>query len=154
MNGEAMIQSLRRDIALHVSRVARRLGDTQLIAAQRLGIPQPTLSKITNGRVSDLSIEFLLRIAARAGLVMTLQTGREAHEAGAFISGLARRNAQSSSSRLAQEARRSLVESGRRLTPEERLEAFVEHNELLGEVHQAGRAAEQRRVAGLPRSTL
>jgi transcriptional regulator with XRE-family HTH domain len=139
---------------LHVSRVARRLGDTQLIAAQRLGIPQPTLSKITNGRVSDLSIEFLLRIAARAGLVMTLQTGREAHEAGAFISGLARRNAQSSSSRLAQEARRSLVESGRRLTPEERLEAFVEHNELLGAVHQAGRAAEQRRVAGLPRSTL
>jgi predicted XRE-type DNA-binding protein len=154
MKAEAMIQSLRRDIALQVSRVARRLGDTQLIAAQRLGIPQPTLSKIINGRVSDLSIEFLLRIAARAGLAMTLQTGREAHEAGAFISGLARGNAQSSSSRLAQEARRSLVESGRRFTPEERLEAFVEHNELLGAVHQAGRAAEKRRVTGLPKSTL
>jgi predicted XRE-type DNA-binding protein len=154
MNIEAMIQSLRRDIALQVSRVARRSGDTQLVAARRLGIPQPTLSKIINGRVSDLSIEFLLRIALRAGLAVTLQTGRDADEAGAFVSGLARANAPAQGSRLAQEARRSLMESGRRFTAAERLEAFVEHNELLGAVHQAGRAAEQRRVAGLPGSPL
>jgi predicted XRE-type DNA-binding protein len=153
MKTEAMIQSLRRDIALQVSRVVRRSGDTQLLAARRLGIPQPTLSKIINGRISDLSIEFLLRIAARAGLAMTLQTGREDDEAGAFVSGLARGNAQSSSSRLAQEAQQSLAQSGQRFTPEERLEAFVEHNELVRAVHEAGRAAEQRRVAGLPGST-
>ena len=152
MNTEAMIQSLRGDIALQVSRVARRSGDTQLVAARRLGIPQPTLSKIINGRVSDLSIEFLLRIALRAGLAMTLQTGRDPEEAGAFVSGLTRGSTQAPSSRLAQEARRSLMEAGRRFTPTERLEAFVEHNELLAAVHQAGRAAEQRRVAGLPRS--
>jgi hypothetical protein len=88
----------------------------------------------------------LHRIALRAGLAVTLQTGRNAEEAGAFVSGLARANAQAPGSKLAQEARRSLLESGRRLTPAERLEAFVEHNELLGAVHQAGRAAEQRRV--------
>jgi predicted XRE-type DNA-binding protein len=150
MDTEPMIQSLRRDIALQVSRVVRRSGDTQSIAARRLGIPQPTLSKIVNGRVSDLSVEFLLRLALRAGLAMTLQTGRDAEEAGAFVSGLARVNAQAQGSRLAQDARRSLIESGRRFTPAERLEQFVEHNELLGAVHQAGRAAEQRRVAGLP----
>lgn len=152
MNAEAMIQALRRDIALQVSRVARRSGDTQLVAARRLGIPQPTLSKIINGRVSDLSIEFLLRLALRAGLAMTLQTGRDAEESGAFVSGLTRASAQAPGSRLAQEARRSLVESGRRLTAAESLEAFVEHNELLSTLHQAGRAAEQQRVHGLPGS--
>lgn len=149
-----MILSLRRDIALQVSRVVQRSGDTQSLAARWLGIPQPTLSKIINGRVSDLSVEFLLRVALRAGLAMTLQTGRHAEEAGAFVSGLARANAQAPGSRLAQDARRSLMESGRRFSPAERLEAFVEHNELLAAIHQAGHAAEQRRVAGLAGSAL
>jgi hypothetical protein len=108
------------------------------------------LSKIINGRVSDLSIEFLLRVAVRAGLPITLQTGRDAEEAGAFISGLARRSTHAPGSKLAQEARESLLESERRLTPGERLEAFLEHNQLLGALHQAARAAEQRRVRGAP----
>ena len=147
---EATIQSLRRDIALQVSRVARRLGDTQVAAARRLCVPQPTLSKIINGRVSDLSVEFLLRVAVRAGLPITLQTGRDAAEAGAFVSGLARKSTHAPGSKLAQEARESLLESERRLTPGERLEAFLEHNQLLGALHQAARAAEQRRVHGAP----
>ena len=102
---DATIQSLRRDIALQVSRVARRLGNTQVTVARRLGVPQPTLSKIINGRVSDLSIEFLLRVAVRAGLAITLQTGRNAEEAGAFLSGLARGSPRAPRSKLAKEAR-------------------------------------------------
>jgi predicted XRE-type DNA-binding protein len=145
---EATIQSLRRDLALQLSRVARRLGDTQVVAARRLGVPQPTLSKIINGRVSDLSIEFLLRVAIRAGLPVTLQTGRDAAEAGAFVSGLAGRSTHASGSKLAKEARESLLESERRLTPGERLEAFLEHNQLLGELHQAAPGAGQRRIHG------
>ena len=147
---EATIQALRHDIALQVSRVARRLGETQVAAARRLGVPQPTLSKIINGRVSDLSIEFLLRVAVRAGLPITLQTGRDAKEAGAFVSSLARGSPHAPRSKLAKEARESLVESERRLTPGERLDAFLEHNQLLGALHQAARAAEHRRVHGLP----
>jgi predicted XRE-type DNA-binding protein len=147
---EATIQSLRRDLALQLSRVARRLGDTQVAAALRLGVPQPTLSKIINGRVSDLSIEFLLRVAVRAGLPVTLQTGRDAAEAGAFVSGLARRSTPASGSKLAKEARESLLESERRLTPSERLEAFLEHNQLLGELHQAAHAAGQRQIQETP----
>jgi predicted XRE-type DNA-binding protein len=150
---EATIQSLRQDIALQVSRVVRRLGDTQVAAARRLGVPQPTLSKIVNGRVSDLSIEFLLRVAVRAGLPITLQTGRDAKEAGAFISGLARGSTRAPGSKLAKEARESLGESERRLTSSERLEAFLEHNQLMAALHQAGRAAEQRRGYGLPSAT-
>ncbi len=147
---EATIQSLRRDLALQVSRIALRPGDTQVAAAQRLGVPQPTLSKIINGRVSDLSIEFLLRIAVRAGLAITLQTGRDAEEAGAFVSGLAHGRIHAQGSKLAREARDSLAESERRLAPGERLEAFLEHNQLLGTLQQAARAAEERRVHGLP----
>jgi predicted XRE-type DNA-binding protein len=150
---EATIQALRHDMALQVSRVARRLGDTQVAAARRLGIPQPTLSKIINGRVSDLSIEFLLQVAVRAGLPITLQTGRDAKEAGAFVSGLARGSTRAHESKLAKEARESLGESEGRLTPGERLEAFLQHNQLLVAFHQAGRAAEQRRVSGLPSTT-
>jgi predicted XRE-type DNA-binding protein len=143
---EATIQSLRRDLALQVSRVARHLGETQVAAARRLGIPQPTLSKINNGRVSDLSIEFLLRLAVRAGIPMTLQTGREAEEAGAFVWGLGRASTHAQGSKLAREARGLRVESERRLTPGERLEAFLEHNQLVGALHQAALAAEERRV--------
>lgn len=143
---EAAIQSLRRDIALQVSRIARRSGDTQVAAARSLGIPQPTLSKIINGRVHDLSIELLLRVAIRAGLALTLQTGRNAKEAGAFLSGLARGSARANGSQLALQARKSLQAAEHHLTPAERLEAFLQHNQLLAELHQAGRAAEQKRV--------
>jgi predicted XRE-type DNA-binding protein len=148
MNGQTMIQALRRDLALQVSRTTHRSGDTQLVTARRLGIPQPTLSKIINGRVSDLSIELLLRVAVRAGLAITLQTGRDAAEAGAFVSGLGRSPTSASGSKLAREARQSLLQAEGRLTPAERLEAFVEHSELLSAVHQAGLAAERRRATG------
>jgi predicted XRE-type DNA-binding protein len=147
---EATIQSLRRDIALQISRLAQRLGGTQMAAAKQLGVPQPTLSKITNGRVSDLSIEFLLRIAVRAGLPITLQTGHVPEEAGAFISRSAR-EPRASRSKLADRARESLVESERRLTPAQRLEAFLEHSQLLGTLHQASRTAERTRTQAAPR---
>jgi predicted XRE-type DNA-binding protein len=147
---EATIQSLRRDLALQVSRVGRRSGETQVAAARRLGIPQPTLSKINNGRVSDLSIEFLLRIAVRAGIPMTLQTGRDAAEAGAFVWGLVRGSAHAQGSKLASEASGLMVESERNLTPGERLEAFLEHNQLVGALHRAALAAEQRRDPRAP----
>jgi predicted XRE-type DNA-binding protein len=147
---EATIQSLRRDVALQISRLTLRLGGTQMAAAKQLGVPQPTLSKITNGRVSDLSIEFLIRVAVRAGLPITLQTGHVPEEAGAFISRLAPESS-ASRSKLAHNARESLMDSQRRLTPAQRLEAFLEHNQLLGTLHQAARAAERKRLQAAPR---
>ena len=146
---EATVQSLRRDIALQVSRYARHLGVTQIAAAKALDVPQPTLSKIMNGRVSDLSIEFLIRIAVRVGLPVTLQTGRTPEEAGAFISGFAR-NYRAPRSKLASEARESLMDSERRLTPTQRLEAFLEHNQLLSALHRASRDAETMRMRTAP----
>lgn len=147
---EATIQSLRRDIALQISRLAEGLGGTQMAAAKQLGVPQPTLSKIMNGRVSDLSIEFLIRIVVRAGIPITLQTGHVPEEAGAFVARAAR-EPRASRSGLAEEARESLMESERRLTPTQRLEAFLEHNQLLGALHEASRTAEMERAQAAPR---
>src|SRR5579872_238261 len=80
------VHALRSDVALQIARYTERLGISQLAAAKRLDVPQPTLSKIVNGHTSDLSLELLLRIAVRAGLRITLQTGVIPQEAGAFVS--------------------------------------------------------------------
>lgn len=143
---EATIHSLRRDLALQVSRAVRQRGATQVAAAQQLGVPQPTLSKLINGRVDNLSIELLIRIAVRAGLSLTLQTGDVAEEAGVFVSTSDRHlMPRRDKSRLADEARHSREVSDTGLTPSQRLEAFLEHNQLLAELHQAGRLAERLR---------
>jgi len=135
------IQSLRGDLALQIARFTRRLGTTQAHAARRLGIPQPTVSKIINGRVSDLSIELLIRVAVRAGLPVTLQTGRVPAEAGAFVSAHEKHPHVTARSALAEAARESVMRTERALTPSERLEAFLEHNQLLGELRHANRRA-------------
>ncbi len=42
----AVVQALRSDVALQLARFAQRMGVPQVVAAKRLGLPQPTLSKI------------------------------------------------------------------------------------------------------------
>ena len=144
------VQALRSDVALQIARYTQRLGVKQLAAAKRLRVPQPTLSKIVNGHTSDLSLELLLRIAVRAGLRMTLQTGLVPQEAGAFVSSHQPPSGRASPSTVAERAHASLKESLRELTPEQRLEAFLEHNELAGQLREAGRAAESARVSRTP----
>jgi predicted XRE-type DNA-binding protein len=75
------IHALRSDVALQIARCVQRRGLNQPAGAKWLGVPQPTLSKIMNGRVAELSLELLIRIAVRAGLPMVLQTGRVAEGA-------------------------------------------------------------------------
>jgi predicted XRE-type DNA-binding protein len=135
----ATIQALRSDLALQIARHIRRSEQSQVAAAKRLGIPQPTLSKIMNGRVTELSLELLIRIAVRAGLPLVLQTGKVPAEAGAFVSGAATPE-RIPRSKLADEARDALTQSARRLTPEQRLEAHLKHSELVTALHNAGQA--------------
>ena len=139
------IQRLRSDVALQLARYTRRIGVTQIAAAKQLGLPQPTLSKIINGRVSDVSLELLIRVAIRAGLPLTLQTGLAPQEAGAFSSST--RSSRASQSKLGDAARQSLIQSeSRRLTPSQRLEAYLEHSQLVCALHEAGRVAEAQRA--------
>jgi predicted XRE-type DNA-binding protein len=80
----ATMQALRNDVALQIARFLRRQQLSQSAAVKLLRIPQRTLSKIVNGRASDLSLELLLRIAVRADLHLVLQIGAVPEEAGAF----------------------------------------------------------------------
>jgi predicted XRE-type DNA-binding protein len=145
------VHALRSDVALQVARYAQRLGASQLAVAKQLDVPQPTLSKIVNGRTSDLSLELLLRIAVRAGLRLTLQIGPVPHEAGAFASATQPATGRTFPSRVATRGHALLKESLRELTPAQRLEAFVAHNELASELREAGRAAQGPPMASLER---
>jgi predicted XRE-type DNA-binding protein len=135
----ATIQALRGDVALQLARFLARQELTQATAAKQLQIPQPTLSKIVNGRVADLSLELLIRIAVRAGLQLVLQTGAVPEEAGAFVAGGAPPPRQGMRSRLADDARDALLATSRDMTPEQRLHAHLKHSELVTSLHRAGR---------------
>ena len=133
------IQALRGDVALQIARFLARQKLSQAAAAQQLQIPQPTLSKIVNGRVSELSLELLLRIAVRAGLQLVLQTGAAPEEAGAFLEGGVPPAPQGTRSRLADSAREAVLATARAMTPEQRLHAHLKHSELVTSLHRAGR---------------
>lgn len=135
---QATIQSLRSDLALQIARHVGRDGLTQVATAKRLAIPQPTLSKIMRGQVEAVSLELLLKVAVRAGLSVVLQTGKDAAEAGVYVSGITTSKPARIRSRLADEARLAVSESMRSLSPEERLEAHLNHSELVTALHRAG----------------
>ena len=142
----ATVHNLRSDVALQISRHVQRQGARQLVAAGKLGIPQPTLSKIMNGRVDELSLELLIRIAVRAGLSVVLQTGSDPREAGAFVSGAPPPD-RTRRSRVGDEAREVLAQSAWQLTPEQRLEAHLKHSQLVTALHDAGQASRSGRSA-------
>jgi predicted XRE-type DNA-binding protein len=135
----ATVQALRADLALQISRCLTRRELTQVEGARLFDIPQPTLSKIVNGRVADLSLELLIRIAVRAGLPIVMQIGNVPEEAGAYLSGkVAAASPAPPKSKLAQSARDALIDAARKLTPEQRLNAMLEHTQLVSELHAAG----------------
>ena len=136
------VRALRGDVALQIARYTERLGISQLAAAKQLDLPQPTLSKIVNGRTSDLSLELLLRIAVRAGLRLTLQTGLIPQEAGAYVAASRPTSDRTFPSKIAVRTHVALNESLRELSPAQRVDAFLEHNQLVHELWESGRAAQ------------
>jgi predicted XRE-type DNA-binding protein len=137
----ATIRALRSDLALQIARHVQERQESQVTAARRLRMPQPTLSKIMNGNVATLSLELLIRIAVRAELPVVLQTGKAPEEAGAYRSGgsAGTVHGRTTRSELADEARAALTEHARQLTPEERLLAHLKHSELVMALHRAGK---------------
>lgn len=135
---QAAVQALRSDLALQIARHVGRNGQTQLAAAKRLGIPQPTMSKIMRGQVEAVSLELMLKIAVRAGLSVVLQTGKDPAEAGVYVSGTPASKPARVKSRLAEESRHATSKSVRSLTPKERLQAHLKHSEFVTALHRAG----------------
>jgi predicted XRE-type DNA-binding protein len=131
------VRLLREDLALQIARHVRHLGLSQVDAARAFGIPQPTLSKIVHGRVADLSLELMIRIASRAQLQLVLLTGKSPAEAGVFVGGTAAAG-RAQHSELADRAREALSARHGRLSPEQRLDAQLRHNELLADLRRGG----------------
>src|SRR6202046_3829687 len=114
------VQALRSDLALQIARHIRSSGQTQVAAAKRLAVPQPTVSQIMHGKVSQLSLELLIRIAVRAELPVVLQTGKDAEEAGGVVAGDPVQEGRILRSKVADEGRQAVSEGGRKLDPQQR----------------------------------
>lgn len=137
------IRALREGLALQIARHVARSGRTQADAAARLGLPQPTLSRIANGRVETLSLELLLRATVRAGLPVVLQTGRDPVEAGVYVTGPPAGERRQPSP-VGDAARRGAADALTDLSPEQRLEAQLKHSRLLAELRNAAHVADAR----------
>jgi predicted XRE-type DNA-binding protein len=127
------IRTLRSDLALQLARHFSSLGSSQAGIARTLRVPQPTLSKIIHGQVDNLSLELMLRIATRARLQLVLLTGKDPMEAGVFVTAPAIQG-RAQPSLLADRARDELSRRTRRLSPEQRLDAQLQHSQLLAEL--------------------
>src|SRR5260370_21474805 len=139
------VPALRSDLAVEIARESRCSGQSQVAAAKRLAVPQQTVSQIMHGKVSQLSLELLIRIAVRAGLPVVLQTGKDAEEAGAFVAGELLEESRILRSKVADEARQALNEDARNLTPQQRLEAHARHSQLMVALYRAGRKSRRAR---------
>ncbi len=138
---DATVQALRLELAQQITQFVLRSGDTQAVAARRLGIHQPTLSLIFRGQIRNLSLELLLRITVRARLPLTLLTGTTPEEAAVYRTIPDTRQSLSGRSTIADTARRARAASEARRTPEQRLVAFVNHNILIAEFRRSARRA-------------
>jgi predicted XRE-type DNA-binding protein len=69
---------IRSQLAAALEYHIERKGWSQTEAARALKVPQPTVSKIVNGNIEKLSIEFLIKLMVRAGLSVSISGGRSA----------------------------------------------------------------------------
>jgi len=73
---EATALHIRSQLAATLEHYITRKGWSQAEAAKTLKVPQPTISKIVNGNIEKLSIEFLVKLAVRVGLPVNVSAGR------------------------------------------------------------------------------
>ncbi len=66
-NEEAIALAMRVDLAVEIEKFIKRRKLTQAKAAEYFGVPQPKISKIVGGKVGSFSIEYLVKMVAKAG---------------------------------------------------------------------------------------
>ena len=75
---EAIALHIRSQLAATLEQHIEHKGWSQTQAARELEVPQPTISKIVNGNIEKLSIEFLVKLTVRAGIPVHVSSGRAA----------------------------------------------------------------------------
>lgn len=69
---EAASTRLRSELLTAVEQEVRSWSLTQAKAAERLGVTQPRLNDLLRGKIAKFSLEALVELSARAGLVVKL----------------------------------------------------------------------------------
>lgn len=75
---DAAHMRLRSELAIAVRGAVEAWGVTQAEAARRLGVTQPRLNDLLRGRLARFSLDALVGLAGRGGLVVRMEIGREA----------------------------------------------------------------------------
>ncbi len=75
---DAAHMRLRSELVTAIRDAVDGWGVTQAEAARRLGVSQPRLNDLLRGRVGRFSLDALVGLAARGGLVVRMEVGREA----------------------------------------------------------------------------
>jgi predicted XRE-type DNA-binding protein len=75
---QAVALHIRSQLAGALEYHIERKGWSETEAARVLKVPQLTVSKIVNGNIEKLSIEFLIKLMVRAGLPVSITAGRSA----------------------------------------------------------------------------
>jgi predicted XRE-type DNA-binding protein len=68
--------TVRSDLMIAISEAVERWELTQAEAARRLGITQPRLNKLLNGKIDQFSLDMLWNLAHRAGLHVRVEITR------------------------------------------------------------------------------
>ena len=64
---EALNMRLRSELMIQITRRVKEWGVTQKEAAQRLGITQPRLNDLLNGRINKFGLDALVNLTGPAG---------------------------------------------------------------------------------------
>ena len=85
---------LKAELVLRLDKAIRSMGLTQRVAARRIGTTQPELSKILGGKLTEVSLERLMRFLTALGYHIEIKIGAgKASKAGEVTIKDARRTA-------------------------------------------------------------
>jgi predicted XRE-type DNA-binding protein len=77
-SAEAANMTMRSDLLIALSRRVQSWNLTQAEAARRLEITQPRLNDLLRGRIGNFSLDALINLAKRGGLVVRLEIAEAA----------------------------------------------------------------------------
>jgi predicted XRE-type DNA-binding protein len=70
---EAAAMTIRSEVIMAIGERVRSWNTTQARAARRLGITQPRLNDLLQGKINKFSLDSLLNLATRAGLKVSVE---------------------------------------------------------------------------------
>lgn len=73
---EAAHLLIRADLMIQLERILKERGLTQARAAKLVGVSQPRISDLVRGRIESFSIDTLVDMLARLGVLVPLRTKR------------------------------------------------------------------------------